>query len=326
MRRRAPYSRVEKVGQNRPEHVSGQGDVLYRRMQCLSPACTSTLVARDSECGPGFSLECPTCGYLLEDGGSEELFEYTLIRIADEKELAAGPFAPAHRDYLALAEHVKYCVLCYSLLPLDAFDRHSARQTGRQGECRMCKRLYNELKNPTRLPEQHREAADNRRLFSELSGETSLTEPMSDLLERFESRCFSCRRMLGATPGGDAGYYLDHTLPVAYLWPLDLGPTILCRTCNGNKGDRWPGSYYDDPVRLRALATLTGVPYETLAGDPFFNPEQVDRLKREADAVITRWVKYPERLQSLRNRILAKAGIDVFEDASPQARSAIGLE
>lgn len=327
MSRRAPYSKVEKANQDRPEHVRGQGDVIYRRLQCFRPTCIATLVVRDDECGEGFSFTCGTCHYVMSDGGAEELFDYTVVEVDTGEEVADGRFAPAHRDYIDLAERAKYCINCYALLPLSAFDRHASRASGRQGECRMCKRLYNDLKNWTRLPEQHREAADNRRMFSELSGETRLTESIAKLLERFEHRCFSCGRELVANPGGDDGYYLDHTLPVAYLWPLDLGPTVLCRTCNGSKGDQWPSVYYGgDETKLRKLATLTGIPYATLAADAKFNPEQVERLKREADEVITRWAKYPERLRALRERILTRAGEDVFAGASRQARAAIGLD
>jgi hypothetical protein len=280
----------------------------------------------DSECGDGFEFTCSVCGHVLRDEGQEELFDYTLIQVETGEEVAQGKFAPAHRDYIELAERVKYCLNCYALLPLNAFDRHSSRATGRQGECRMCKRLYNDLKNWTRLPEQHREAADYRRMFSELSGETRLHEPIVKLLERFDQKCFNCGRELRAAPGGEDGYYLDHTLPVSYLWPLNLGPTVLCRTCNGNKGDQWPGVFYDSEEKLRRLAALTGIPYATLASEPKFNPEQLERLKREADDVITRWVRYPDRLRALRTRILERTGEDVFAGASQQARLAIGLE
>jgi hypothetical protein len=326
MSRRPPYSRVEKSGQHRPEHVKGQGDVVYRRFECFNPICTATQRVIDADCGPGFSFECATCGYVLYDGGSEALFDYKLVEVDSGEEVAAGSFAPGHRDYLDQSERAKYCLNCYSLLPLKAFDRHGSRVSGRQGECRMCKRLYNDLKNWTRLPEQHREAADNRRMFRELSGETRLREPMAKLLERFGGRCFACGRALRATSGGEDGYYLDHTLPVSYLWPLDFGPTVLCRTCNGNKGDRWPSAYYDSDAKLRELSTLTGIPYATLTAEPKFNPEQLERLKADADDVITRWVRYPDRLLALRNRILERAGVDVFADASPQARAAIGLD
>lgn len=325
MPRRAPYSRVEKSGQDRPGHVRGQGDVLYRRYQCFRPTCTNTLVVLDEDCGDGFSFTCDVCGHVLQDGGVEELFDYSLIQVETGEEVAEGKFAPAHRDYLDLAERVKYCLNCYALMPLSAFDRHASRVTGRQGECRMCKRLYNDLKNWTRLPEQHREAADYRRMFSELSGETRLQEPIVKLLERFDQQCFNCGRELRATPGGIDGYYLDHTLPVAYLWPLNLGPTVLCRTCNANKSDQWPSAFYNNDEKLRLLSTRTGIPYATLAGEPKFNPEQLERLKREADEVIARWVRYPERLRALRNRILDRTGEDVFVDASEQARAAIGL-
>jgi len=115
-------------------------------------------------------------------------------------------------------------------------------------------------------------------------------------------------------------------LPVSYLWPLATGPTILCRTCNGNKSDQWPKAYYKNEGKLRVLSTLTGVPYATLAGDAVFNAEQVARISGDPDSVITRWVKYPARLTNLQTRVLDATGEDIFANASQQARKAIGLE
>jgi hypothetical protein len=252
MARRQPYTKVERHGQLRPAHVRGQGDVLYRRFQCMSPICEGTLVARDDDCGDGFELVCPACGYRHYDGGSEIVFSYDVVHLATDDVLESGSFAPSHAAYLELAERAKYCLNCYALLPLAAFDRHSARETGRQGECRMCKRLYNDLKNHTRLVEQHREAADNRRLLRELSGETRL-RALKEILTRFDQRCFNCDRSLIAEPGGDDGYHLDHTLPVAWLWPLDYGATVLCRLCNGQKADQWPAAF----IRIQQSSALS---------------------------------------------------------------------
>jgi hypothetical protein len=323
--RRAPYTRVAKRGQLRPVHVRGQGDVLYRRFQCLAPECTHTLVVRDDECGPGFDVTCPECGFRHHHGGEVLVFDYDVVDRRTGETLDTGRFAPAHARYVELAERVKYCINCYTLQPLTAFDRHTARATGRQGECRMCKRLYNDLKNHTRLVEQHREAADNRRLLRELSGETRVGD-IAVLLERFDHRCFNCERRLGSRPGGDDGYYLDHTLPVAWLWPLDVGPTVLCRACNGQKAEQWPSAFYGEPAKLRALATRTGIPYDVLAGEPRFNARAVERLKASSSEVIERWAAYPSRLRVLRERIIAAAGEDVFADATPEARRAIGLD
>jgi hypothetical protein len=322
--RRAPYTRVAKENQLRPERVKGRGDVPFRRFECLNPVCEETLVVPEADCGEGFSIACPACNYLHFDGGSLHLFDYTLVHRQSEATINSGPFAPTHNAYLALAEQVKYCVLCYTLQPLDSFDRHAARVTGRQGECRMCKKLYNDLKNESRLTEQHREAAEVRRLLTALSGEADIGN-INDLLARFEHQCFNCLEPLADQPGGEDGYYLDHTLPVSWLWPLDLGPTLLCRQCNGQKSDHWPSEFYGDVAKLRTLATRTGIPFHQLNGPPFFNPAALDRIRTEADAIIERWVQRPAKLRALRVRIEAATGEDVFRNADSTSLRAIGL-
>ena len=103
----------------------------------------------------------------------------------------------------------------------------------------MCKHVYNDLKNESRLAEQHREAADNRRLLAAVSGETTVTS-IDDILVSFKHQCFSCERSLTDIPGGKDGYYLDHTLPVSWLWPLDHGPTVGCSAIRQVEKLTWP--------------------------------------------------------------------------------------
>jgi ribosomal protein S27E len=324
MARRSPYTKVVKENQLRPDRVKGKGDVAFRRLECLNAICDQTLVVPEDDCGASFSITCPKCGYLLFDGGSIHLFDYALVHRETGEEINSGPFDPSHRAYLEQAERVKYCVLCYTLQPLESFDRHGSRHTGRQGECRMCKRLYNGLKNESRLKEQHREAAENRRLLSALSGEYPVGS-IDELLDRFDHQCFNCGKSLLEKAGGDQGYHLDHTLPVSWLWPLNHGPTVLCRTCNGRKSDHWPSEFYADPAKLRSLATRTGIRFDVLAGAPFFNPAGVERFKEEADEIIERWVEHPQKLRALRTRVMAATGIDVFADAKPERLRAIGV-
>jgi hypothetical protein len=325
MARRARYTEVVKENQLRPERVQGQGGVLFRRFECLNPVCEETMVVPETECEDGFSIVCPACDYLLFDGGALHLFDYALVRKDSGEAINSGPFSPTHRAYLDQAEHVKYCVLCYTMQPLESFDRHKrAKQTGRQGECRMCKKLYNGLKNESRLTEQFREAAETRRLLTALSGESKLGS-LEQLLEQFDHSCFNCGKSLLGIPGGDDGYHLDHTLPVSWLWPLDNGPTVLCRKCNGRKSDHWPSEFYRDPAKIRALSIRTGITYQVLANTPFFNPAAIRRFHDEADSIIERWVDHPGKLLALRTRIKAATGEDVLEGAKPESLRAIGL-
>lgn len=292
----------------------------------MSPTCTQTLVILDEDCTEHFSITCPTCEYVHFAGGSLYLFDYRLVDKNTGDVINEGPFAPTHDAYVGSAERVKYCLQCYTLQPLSNFDQHSSRpHSERQGECRMCKRLYNDLKNESRLAEQHLEASENRRLLSSLSGETKV-KSVGELLERFAFSCFNCSQPLDDQPGGSTGYHLDHTLPVSWLWPLNRGPTILCRDCNGRKSDHWPSEFYDNRTKLQELSARTGIPFEDLSGRPFFNPLAITRLHDEADSIIERWIAYPEKLRGLGTRILAVTGQDVFRDARPESLRAIGLD
>lgn len=58
--------------------------------------------------------------------------------------------------------------------------------------------------------------------------------------------------------------HLDHTRPLALLWPLDGTATALCGSCNSEKRDRAPADFYT-PTKLAALAKVTGIPLRELA-------------------------------------------------------------
>jgi hypothetical protein len=70
--------------------------------------------------------------------------------------------------------------------------------------------------------------------------------------------------------------HLDHTRPLALLWPLDGTATALCATHNSEKRDRAPTDYYTAD-ELRRLAAITGVPLGELQ-DPSPDMEAVNLL------------------------------------------------
>lgn len=70
--------------------------------------------------------------------------------------------------------------------------------------------------------------------------------------------------------------HLDHTRPLAMLWPLDATATALCKEHNTEKRDRSPANFYSE-VELELLAAITGVPLEQLQ-DPSPNIAAVERL------------------------------------------------
>ena len=171
MARRKPYTKVEKKGRQRPPHVEGMGDVLFRGFQCLSSACQEFIVVREDEVGADFEIVCPACAFIHQAGGETKFFDYRLVRRADGEVIEEGEFAILHDNYVSQAQRLKYCLLCYTRKPLGHFGRHRARQSGRQGECKLCKTIHNNIKNQSRITEQHRKAAARRRLHRLLAQE-----------------------------------------------------------------------------------------------------------------------------------------------------------
>jgi hypothetical protein len=203
-----------------------------------------------------------------------------------------------------------------STLPVELFDKHRSRKTGRQGECNLCKWVYNSIKNQTRIADQHREASQKRRLYTELTNSPRID--IAAIYEKFNNACFKCGRSLGRDRSDGNSQLrgnLDHTLPAKFLWPLTTAnATLLCKDHNGNKGESWPGDFYTDE-ELRRLAPIVGIDYTILKGKPYFNPEALERLE-SADFVkdlFARYARYPGELISLRNRILNATGTDFFK-------------
>lgn len=314
MARRAPYSNVRKTNQIRASHVKGMGDVVFKGFQCLNPECTEFIFAREDEIGEDFKIICPKCGYVHESGGETKFYDYSMD-VNDEDgnpvSTATGEFTILHDDYIAEAQEYKYCIVCNTLKPLEFFDHHSARASGRQGECRLCKKEYNAIKNGTRLTDQHREAAQKRRLLLDVAGSPKINS--KEIEERYHHKCFNCGKDLSSVTD-KREKPLDHTLPVYYLWPLSTeNATLLCRTCNGNKSGTWPSQFYDD-THLRRLSILTGFDYDLLAGDPQYNPDAIAALHNpdKVDELLEKFAAYMPEVMKLRNRILRDTGFDFF--------------
>lgn len=307
MPRRAAYTKVEKVDQARPDHVRGMGDVVFRGFQCPNGACTNWIFIRRDELMGTVDFTCSACNQRYRTGDTVELYDYRVVEMAIDEVIEEGTFAMLVDDYLEEAADFKYCIVCYAMKPLTLFDRHGARASGRQGECNQCKGTYNSIKNQTRIADQHREAAQKRRLYVDLSAETRVDSRA--IRQRFDNKCFNCERALGLNEG-----HLDHTLPVYYLWPMTTDDaTLLCSTCNERKSGSWPGMFYSDK-KLRLLAKMTGHGYRLLKGEWRFNPAAIARLEDPdfVDALFARYANYPEELIRLRNRVLDLTGHDFF--------------
>lgn len=161
---------------------------------------------------------------------------------------------------------------------------------GFQLECRFCKKFeVNAAHNPQRSASQMKEDGARRRHFELLLEHLYLGSPQlryknqtgrdlaSDIFKRFDGRCFKC----GSAFATERDMHLDHTRPLALLWPLDGTATALCATHNSEKRDRAPADFYTED-ELGRLSELTGIPLEELR-DPAPNMEAVRLLGQNLD-------------------------------------------
>lgn len=186
---------------------------------------------------------------------------------------------PAERDQLSFSNH---CVADHrrpckhssfgKLRNVEDAEEILNLDYGYQLECRFCKKFeVNAAHNPQRSSAQMKEDGARRRAFelllAELYGGTPQlryrhengTELADDVWKRFGCACFKCGTRLLTS----RDMHLDHTRPLALLWPLDGTATALCGSCNSEKRDRAPSNFYT-PTKLAELAKITGMPLHDL--------------------------------------------------------------
>jgi hypothetical protein len=200
---------------------------------------------------------------------------------------------------------------------------------GFQLECRICKKFeVNAAHNPQRSAAQMKEDAARRRSFelllTELYGrnpslryreETGGRELTDDVYAAFGGRCFKCDTHL-ATPND---MHLDHTRPLALLWPLDGTATSLCETCNSSKRDRPPVAFYSQD-ELARLSKITGIPLKEIESpDP--NTEAIGLLRDRLDWFFDKFLVQPELLEERDGKIAADLLLKALQkaiDAAPR--------
>ena len=173
---------------------------------------------------------------------------------------------------------------------------------GFQLECRFDKKFeVNAAHNPMRTGAQMKEDAARRRAFEALLAELYGGNPLlryrrehdgrelaEDVFRRFGGRCFKC----GLAFDDVKSMALDHTRPLALLWPLDEHATALCAEHNSEKRDRPPSDYYT-PEELVRLAKITRLPRLELES-PSPNAEAISALRRNLKWFLTDFVQRPD--------------------------------
>lgn len=190
MARRTAYTKVKRLNFSNPDHVKGMGDKTFRGFQCLNKECKNLIFVQVERIDPDFEYICDKCGFEHKAGETTTLYNYELIDERDKSLIEAGSFQLLHDDYVGESKEYKYCIVCGALKPFELFDVHGSRQTGRQGECRLCKQVYNGIKNQTRLTEQHREASQKRRLYTHFEDREKMD--VAIIYARFGNCCFKC--------------------------------------------------------------------------------------------------------------------------------------
>ena len=186
---------------------------------------------------------------------------------------------------------LKKCSYCGRLLPLGpgpqgslSFHKHNAKLTGHQNECRSCKKWrINNAFNPLRTPDQLNESSIITRERRLLLRENEILHQIKEregrglksiVWDRFDGRCFYCQRPLKLSE-----VQLDHTRPLAYLWPIDEHATCLCAEHNNHKKDRFPVDFYTE-AQLIKLAEITGLALEQLQQRSVCEAE-LDRIRED---------------------------------------------
>lgn len=317
MGRRKAYSKLSKKNRVNSRYADGKGDKSYRGFQCLNYDCDEFIYILTEDIKEDFEIVCPKCSFNHYFGGETVFFDYQMIVEKDDNiEITSeGQFTVRHEEYLSEALEYKYCVVCKTLKPIEFFDKHKTRKTKRQSECRLCKKIYNSIKNGTRLTDQHRESSQKRRLYIDISGNEKIDS--DKIYARFENKCFNCNKDL-TNVETKLDKPLDHTLPVFYLWSLNTeNATLLCRDCNARKSGSWPSNFYSNE-KLKKLSILTGIEYQLLSGKPKYNPEALKFLKnpQNVNYLLEKYSAYISEIIKLRNRLLTDEKIDIFEGSN----------
>jgi len=257
-----------RCGRIRHKHFDGARDALMKNMYDFAPEA----IFVDGEIQATVEVVAPEDS----EGGAHELILKSCNR--------CGRFLPINteneRNQLSFTNH---CVAAhrrpckhstFSSLRNEADKSDTIRlDYGYQLECRFCKKFeVNAAHNPQRSSGQMKEDGARRRAFELLLAELYEGTPQllyrhkfhselaDDVWKAFGKSCFNCGTDLKTARDMN----LDHTRPLAFLWPLDGTATALCGSCNSQKRDRTPSAFYVKPGQLHQLSIITKIPLPEL--------------------------------------------------------------
>lgn len=193
----------------------------------------------------------------------------------------------------------KKCSYCGRWLPVDpkrpgalSFHKHNAKRTKHQNECRACKKWrINDKFNPVRTSDQLHESSVITRERKIFLREPEILQTIklrtgaglkAQVWERFGERCFYCTKPLRLED-----VQLDHTRPLAYLWPIDEHATCLCAEHNNAKSDKFPVDFYTES-QLKDLSKLCGLSLQELRLKSV-NPDELNRILADLPTFARQW-------------------------------------
>lgn len=199
---------------------------------------------------------------------------------------------------------------------------------GYQLECRYCKKYcVNAAHNKNRTGAQMKEDGARRRHFELLVTELyqmsrqmafkhkTGVELSDHIWKKFGNKCFNCSASLPTVKS----MALDHTRPLALLWPLDETATALCGACNSSKSDRFPRDFYTDD-KLANLSVLTGIPIEQL-NNPTPNMDVINELVNRLDWLFDTFLTRAEMVRVRDGKITGELVVKALQKAFDAALS-----
>jgi hypothetical protein len=256
---------------------------------------------------------CPELFYLTHDsptcGGTSNSLKNLVVKQSDR------------------ATPGKKCSQCQRYLPVDprleayrkanntvkraprsmvvAFHGHRSKKSGYQNECRGCKNFeINGHFNIIRTPDQFHESSTLTRERKLLLRESEILKEFKEryskkglrsfVWERFGRRCFKCGCKVTLK-----NYQMDHTRPLAYLWPLDEHATCLCQPCNNSKKDAFPVDFYS-PDELQKLSRIIGLSLTELQMRSV-NQTELSRIRADLVSFVDSWD--PRLFKSIADRV-----------------------